>query len=272
VPALARFDTQRLRQCLSNLISNGLKYTRSGGVAVRVRFRAAERNWLDIEVTDTGPGIPPGSEQQIFEPFVRADGQVAGTGLGLAISRALARRLGGDLVLLPSMPGLSGATFLLTIVLDMAVGAPSSTTASPKRSLAGVKVLVVDDLATNRLVAEAHLHDLGATVFCVSGGTEALALLAHEKVDLIMLDMNMPAPDGLETFRRLRSGHGHQAKVPVIAMTANAMAEHRAAYEAAGLTGYLAKPLSTQTLAQVLRDVLPQVENPIQREGDDLDR
>jgi two-component system, sensor histidine kinase len=257
VPSLARFDEQRLRQCLSNLISNALKYTRSGDVTVSMRCTGQVGDYLEITVADTGPGIPRGAEHQIFEPFVRADGQVAGTGLGLAISRALAHRMGGDLVLVPKLAGQPGATFLLTIALASPSVAAGPDTAVEDMRLEGLRVLVVDDLATNRLVVEAHLEDMGATVRCAEGGDAALDLLASEHFDLVFLDMNMPSPDGLETFRRLRAGHGKRPDVPVIAMTANALPEHRATYIAAGLDGYLAKPLSTETLCNTLREVLP---------------
>jgi two-component system, sensor histidine kinase len=256
LPDIARFDVQRLRQCLSNLISNALKYTEVGGVTVHVSCADMTRMMLQIIVADTGAGIPAGAEDEIFEPFVRADVHAAGTGLGLAISRALARAMGGELRLQPSDPMLPGARFVLTIALQ----APLDPHPAPARSadfrIDGLRILVVDDLATNRLVAEAHLENLGATVISAAGGQEALAILARDQVDLVFLDMNMPDPDGLETFRRLRAGHGLRPDVPVIAMTANALPSHRDTYRASGLDGYLAKPLSTDALAMVLHDVL----------------
>lgn len=267
LPGCAAFDAQRLRQCLSNLISNALKYTRQGGVTVHVSCADLADPVLSIVVSDTGPGIPLGSEARIFEPFVRADGQVAGTGLGLAISRALARGMGGDLKLVPANPQQAnphqanphqaGAQFLLTIALRNASASACAKAAADPPGLAGIRVLVVDDLPTNRLVAEAHLADLGATVTAATGGDDSLSILAGARFDLVLLDMNMPGMDGLETFRRLRAGHGLDPGVPVIAMTANALEADRKAYLAAGLNGYLPKPFSTETLALVLRSVLP---------------
>lgn len=256
LPEIARFDAQRLRQCLSNLISNALKYTDVGGVTVDISCSETAQQMLQILVVDTGVGIPAGAEDAIFEPFVRADGHVAGTGLGLAISRALARGMGGDLRLMPADPAVPGARFLLTIAMEPPLEPQIGPHSMPAIRVDGLRVLVVDDLATNRLVAEAHLENLGAVVTCAEGGKEALGILAREKIDLVFLDMNMPDPDGLETFRMLRAGHGLQPGVRVIAMTANALPADRETYRAAGLDGYLAKPLSTDTLATVLQDVL----------------
>ncbi len=263
LPDIVQFDMQRLRQCLSNLISNALKYTREGGVTVHVDSPRGARSVLRIVVSDTGPGIPVGAEAQIFEPFVRAGGQVEGTGLGLAISRALARGMGGDLQLLPKADGQTGAQFVLTIALAPATRAHPETLQQPALRLDGLRVLVVDDLATNRLVAEAHLQHLGATVLLASGGSQALGLLADTPVDLILLDMNMPDPDGLETFRRLRASEGPRQSVPVVAMTADTLEAQRARYQAAGLDGYLAKPFSESTLARTLRTALSQKGMPV---------
>ena len=255
LPDVARFDVQRLRQCLSNLISNGLKYTSRGGVTVDAGCPAGPNKILHIRVSDTGKGIPAGAEAQIFEPFMRAGGQVAGTGLGLAISRALARGMGGDLQLLPNAPGQTGAHFLLTIALGPA-SAQAVGPDAPLLRLDGRVVLVVDDIATNRLVAEAHLGNLGATVLSASGGSDALEVLAHTAVDLVLLDMNMPDPDGLATFRRLRDSPGPSQETPVVAMTADAQVSQREHYLAAGLNGYVAKPFTESTLAAALGTVL----------------
>jgi two-component system, sensor histidine kinase len=255
LPDMARFDVQRLRQCLSNLISNGLKYTMDGGVMVQAGCPNGAMHLLHIQVSDTGPGIPKGAESQIFEPFMRAGGQVAGTGLGLGISRALARGMGGDLQLVPNAPGQTGAHFLLTIALAPAES-QGTIVQGPDIRLDGVDVLIVDDIATNRLVAEAHLGNLGATVLSASGGAEALEILSRTGVGLILLDMNMPDPDGLETFRRLRDRVGPSQNTPVVAMTADAQISQRDRYLAAGLNGYLAKPLTEATLAAAVQTVL----------------
>jgi signal transduction histidine kinase/CheY-like chemotaxis protein len=261
LPEMAHFDAQRLRQCLSNLISNGLKYTPQGGVTVRADYPATGQRVLRIEVSDTGPGIPKGAENQIFEPFMRAGGQVAGTGLGLAISRALARGMGGDLQLLPHAPGQTGAHFLLTIAVDEAAFDAAKLPQAVAR-LDGVCVLVVDDVATNRLVAETHLSNLGATVLSAPGGAEALAVLAKTGVDLVLLDMGMPDPDGLETFRRLRAHPGPSQMVPVVAMTADALVTQQERYLSAGLDGYLTKPCTETTLALTLLTVLGTAKMP----------
>jgi len=244
-PDIARVDDQRLRQCLYNLLSNALKHTSKGGVRVEV---GGGPGLLQIEISDTGAGIDPALRNIIFQPFNRGPGQHSGTGLGLSITRSLAQRMGGDLVLLPSA---SGAVFRLTLALAAATEA--DLPANPKLppvDLTGRHILVVDDIATNRLVAATYLRSFGATVREASSGDEALIQVAGSLPDMILLDMNMPGLSGVQTLHQLRS-LGHE--VPVIAMTADATEAHRAAYLAEGLDGYVAKPLSPEALSLALR-------------------
>ena len=248
LPRAGMLDPQRLRQCLGNLLSNALKYTAQGRVTIRVLRAAPEM--LAIEVSDTGPGIAPDAREAVFAPFHRGPGLESGSGLGLAISRALARQMGGDLVLQPTE---NGARFLLTLQVR-APGAAEIEVPSaplPPLSLAGRRVLVVDDIATNRLVAATYLRLLGAAVLDAASGDDAVAVLRGEAVDLILLDMNMPGLSGLETLRLIREICGHRAP-PVLAMTADATEAHRRRYLAAGLDGYVSKPLSPARLAIAL--------------------
>ena len=248
VPAVARIDGQRLRQCLSNVLSNAIKYTGQGAITVAVRLPDPGR--IAIEVADTGPGVAAALRERIFEPFQRGETQVTGTGLGLSISRTLARRMGGDLVLLP---GDQGARFLLTFALQPAD--PGQSVAPEPQALAdltGKRVLVVDDIATNRLVAITYLRILGATPLEVGSGEDALALLAREVPDVVLLDMLMPGLDGMTSFARIRALPGAAGQVPVIAMTADATEGHRRLYLDAGLNGYVSKPLSPEALSAAL--------------------
>lgn len=184
LPAHAALDSQRLRQCLSNLFSNALKHTRTGGVTLRAE--QAINGDLLISFADTSPGIPQTEAQRLFEPFQRGSGDQPGTGLGLSITRALARSMGGDLHLIHS---LTGAEFHLRLallatpqvshVLESTKDLASATSASST----GLCVLVVDDIATNRLVAKAHLHLNGISVEEANSGAEALVRVQEDGID-----------------------------------------------------------------------------------------
>jgi len=252
VPSAAHADGRRLRQCLSNILSNAVKYTDQGGI--RVTARMAAPDLLEVDVEDTGQGVPADLGEAIFEPFRRGPGGQAGTGLGLTISRTLARRMGGDLVLLPSD---RGARFRLT--LQMRPGDPLAqvVTPLPPLNLRGQRILVVDDIATNRLVAATYLRMFGASVTEADSGEAALQMVAVVAPSAILLDMNMPGLDGVETLQRLRRAEGAVARIPVVAMTADATDIHKRDYLAAGLDGYVAKPLSPDRLAEALRPLLP---------------
>lgn len=240
VPDYAFLDAQRLRQCLTNLISNALKHAAGKGVRIMVDHHDGR---LTVNVADNGPGVPPDLAKTLFEPFRRGNNMRPGLGLGLAISRSLSRQMGGDLTLIPST---SGAVFRLEVSAPIC-GPPPQTEVL---DLKGRRILVVDDVATNRMVAAGLLRALGAEVVGASGGAEALKLLGETEVDLVLLDMAMPGLNGFETFRRLREGPGKG--IPVIAMTAGAMPEQRREIEAAGMDGFLAKPILPEAIAPAL--------------------
>lgn len=252
LPVLALFDAQRLRQCLTNLLSNALKFTASGGAIVCVD--PAPQGRVQITVTDTGPGLPPNSMAHVFEPFFRGTTLQGGSGLGLPISRALARAMGGDLVVCPVE---RGACFCLTIALPPAPPAPAAPQRAIAADLGARRVMVVDDIATNRLVAATYLRILGAQVTEADSGSAALQAISADCPDLVLLDMNMPGLSGAQTMACIRSLPGAAATVPVLAMTADATAAHRAQYMAAGLDGYLSKPLTLEALRAALSDHLP---------------
>ncbi|MDM7931998.1 response regulator [Tabrizicola sp.] len=244
LPSHVLLDAQRLRQCLTNLIGNALKH--AGGSCVRITARH-HGTQLDIEVADDGPGVPAALAEDLFQPFRRGGNAVPGLGLGLAISWTLARQMGGDLVHVPTP---KGAVFRLE--LSAPVSGPPPELAMP--DLTGRCILIVDDIATNRLVASGLVQSLGADAMEAEGGAEALRIVAETPVDLVLLDMAMPGMDGFETFRRLRAGPGRA--VPVVAMTAGAMADQRAAVLAAGLDGFVAKPLLPEALGAILGPLL----------------
>lgn len=245
LPARLVLDPQRLRQCLINLVSNAIKHVTKGGIRLSARF---DGHLLQIDVADTGPGIPAALREAVFEPFRKLSPTAPGTGLGLAISRSLARQMHGDLILLPTA---RGATFRLT-ALALPAAEETTVRATVPPDLAGRTVLVVDDIATNRMVATIALQRLSARVIEAEGGRQALDVLARDRVDLVLLDMNMPELDGFATFRAIRTMQGASARVPVVAMTADAMPAQKAMIEAQGLDGYLPKPLSLDDLHREL--------------------
>ncbi len=264
LPERATLDPHRLRQCLSNLLSNALKFTTTGGVSVAAHLAA--ETLLAVDVRDSGPGIAATEADRIFAPFNRRHRSQSGTGLGLAISRGLARQMGGDLILVPTV---SGACFRLSLMLrpvrapappPLALAGASGTAAAPAGSvapalagaLAGLKVLVVDDIATNRLVASTFLRLLGAIPCEAATGEAALALLREDPADAVLLDMNMPGLSGAGTLAAIRALPGSRGALPVLAMTADTLPEHRKDYLALGLDGFVAKPLTPGLLAEAL--------------------
>lgn len=247
VPTVLLIDGQRVRQCLGNLIGNALKHSTRGAVVVAIRHAKAR---LTIDVSDQGAGVPPELAEKVFEPFFRGTSDTPGVGLGLSISRAVARQMGGDLVIVPTA---QGATFRLTIHAAEAKAQPAPTDTT---DLAGVTVLVVDDIATNRLVAAQLLAVSGARAIEAASGPAALARLAAGGVDAVLLDLMMPGMDGTETLQRIRDQYGRS--VAVVAMTADVLAIHRDDGLRAALDGFLPKPILPETLRTVLSTALRQ--------------
>ena len=256
--AFAEIDPVRLRQCLFNVIGNAVKFTQAGGVEVRLTYLGdgAQRR-LRCEVEDTGIGVPEGARATLFDRFQQADSgttrRFGGTGLGLAISRSLARMMGGELDF-ESREGM-GSTFWFEITAPPAE-APFQHAAHDFSSapLAGLRVLVVDDNRTNRIIGCKSLEALGAEAFAVESGSAAIGAVAQQAFDLILMDINMPDMDGLEATRRLRALGGASAAIPVIALTADVMGHHRSAYLNAGMNGVVPKPFSpSQLLTEIAR-------------------
>ncbi|MCC6921344.1 MAG: response regulator [Alphaproteobacteria bacterium] len=262
LPRRLRFDAGRVKQCVSNLVSNALKFTDRGEVGVRVSMPATdpEAGLLTIRVADSGVGMDEATIARLFAPFTQADASISrrfgGTGLGLSISRRLARMMGGD-VTVTSRPG-EGSTFTLTIRAEPAASGPAARAAAhaaPGKPGA-LRVLVVDDVPLNRKVARLFLESAGHAATEAQDGADALALLAQGPFDVVLLDIQMPGMDGLETLRRIRASGESWSSVPAIALTANAMVGHRETYLAAGMQGYLAKPLDQRDMLGELARVV----------------
>jgi signal transduction histidine kinase/CheY-like chemotaxis protein/HPt (histidine-containing phosphotransfer) domain-containing protein len=261
-PVQVRGDSARLRQILMNLVSNAIKFTPSGSVAVRARREgaAAGGGCFRFEVADTGIGVSPEHARRIFEPFSQADASMTrkfgGTGLGLAISRKLARLMGGDIWL--ARQGDGGAVFCFTVIFETTRGAdrPSdgdariSAVPDGDAATAPRRILLVEDQPANQKVAQGILKKLGHRVDTVDNGREALAALEKKTYDVVLMDIQMPGMDGMAATRRIRSGDGAvlNSGVPIVAMTAHAMKGDRERCLAAGMNAYLAKPISIDRL------------------------
>jgi len=260
VPAAAVVgDLVRIRQVLVNLVGNAVKFTERGGVHVRIDLPAPDR--LRIAVEDSGIGITAEQQARLFQPFVQAEASMSrrfgGTGLGLSISRKLCELMGGDLSV-QSVPG-EGSTF--TMVVQVA-SAPAATAPVAVAAANGAlprfqaRVLVVDDNPVNQQVAKRMLEKLGCSVVLASDGIEAVDKSADGSFDLVLMDVQMPGMDGLSATRAMRR-RDSTAVVPILALTANAIAGDEALCLSAGMNGYLTKPVRLPDLARGVQSMLP---------------
>ena len=242
-------DASRLKQILGNLVSNALKFTHEGGVRLEV---SCDGRQTCIDVIDSGEGVPPENRDRIFEPFVQAHSRSrsqVGTGLGLPISRRLAEAMGGDLTLLRTGP--EGTVFRLTLQLEASDEQPPEDQSQRVFRNPRGRILVVEDNAANRYVAQALLNGLECPATIVEDGNQALELLRNnEEFDLILMDCQMPGIDGFETTRRARRILTRH--IPIIAMTANAMANDRKDCMDAGMDDFLPKPFDRRALNDIL--------------------
>ena len=251
-------DARRIRQVLANLVSNALKFTRHGGVTLRLAFvpRKAGEVLLRYEVEDTGIGIADDFLPRLFQPFTQAtriqSEAFGGTGLGLAICRELAALMNGR-VSARSVAG-QGSTFVFEIPVALAPATASAgpVEATPARQPSPARVLVVDDNAINRKLVERMLAKLGCSAVLAESGPDALRLAEKERFDLVLMDWRMPGMDGLETSRRMKSQWPPEWQVPIVVLTANAMDGDRQLCLDAGMSDYLAKPLQLASLTRVL--------------------
>ncbi|MCS6624851.1 ATP-binding protein [Roseibacterium beibuensis] len=254
VPEAVRTDPLRFQQILFNLLSNAVKFTEEGEIAVSVGWDGAR---LSVAVSDTGCGIPADRLTQVFNSFEQADvgttRRHGGTGLGLSISRKLAEIMGGTLTV-RSAPG-EGSTFTLVLPMQAVEG----EAARPERrvettdTLRGRSILAADDHEVNRRILTLLLEPHGCRLTLVENGAEALEAASKEPFDAILMDMQMPVMDGLEATRRIRES-AVNGDTPVIALTANALDAHRAAWDAAGVHAFLTKPIDPIALAGTLAE------------------
>lgn len=273
LPDMLVGDGLRLRQILINLAGNAIKFTGQGHVEVGVQLLASESDKAKLRfyVEDTGIGIAPDKLQLIFEGFSQAEAattrRYGGTGLGLAISRKLVELMGGDLNV-QSQLGL-GSTFEFVVHLPAlpasVQGVPALQHRAPKQQLAmqslrGLRLLVVEDNLLNQQVAQDLLSRQGAHIRLANDGQEGLqAVVNHpEAFDLVLMDLQMPNMDGLEATRQIRA-HAHLQHIPIVAMTANAMASDREACLEVGMVDHVSKPIDLANLvATILRWTRPE--------------
>jgi PAS domain S-box-containing protein len=252
-------DAPRLRQILSNLLGNAVKFTDQGHVQLTVGAQAAHGAvGLTFQVCDSGIGFDEETAARLFGRFQQADGSITrkygGTGLGLAISRSLAEAMGGQLTA-QGRPG-AGATFTLTLELPRVEGAEAGrceTVACPAPEAAEIgamRVLLAEDHPTNRRLVELILGSAGVELTCVENGAEAVETAQRAEFDLILMDMQMPVMDGLTAIRRIRAleAAGGRVRTPIYSLTANAMPEHARASAEAGADGHLSKPITADAL------------------------
>lgn len=243
-------DSRRIRQILINLIGNAIKFTEKGGVAVNV---SCANDNLVISVADSGIGILPDNVERLFKPFVQADSAInrrfGGTGLGLAISRQLANVMGGDISV--SSKPIKGSTFTLRLPCQGRGAVVRADTLLANSG--GATILVVDDDPVSRKLAGHILKSIGYQPVLVTNGAEAVAAFEPPYPHAILMDMQMPVMDGLTATKAIRNKEGTAcARVPIIALTANAMPGDRELCLAAGMDLFVSKPFKRDALIAVL--------------------
>jgi signal transduction histidine kinase/CheY-like chemotaxis protein len=286
VPATMETDGIRLRQVLANLIANALKFTERGRTSVTLDWEPAvgsSAGTFVAAVTDSGPGIAPELRDVVFEPFVQGDPTIrrahGGTGLGLAISRQLAELLGGRIELSTTVG--EGSTFTVRVPA-VALSAPATEPAAPAPlsdragangaeaaapgsrpavadgALNGLRVLLVEDNDVNRTVAAAMLRRAGLEVMVAISGGEAVELATSIDLDLVLMDLQMPGVDGIEATRRIRAIEVERSRprVPIVAMTGNALADYGDACTEAGMDAFVTKPVTASQLRGVVAQAL----------------
>jgi CheY-like chemotaxis protein len=257
-------DGLRLRAVLENLTDNAVKFTEQGGVRLDVSCEPAPHSQVRLvfTVSDSGPGLTPAEMKRLFRPFAQASEAVGrrhgGAGLGLAFARRIAKAMRGDLTV-ASKPG-QGSSFRLSvpadtvIEADAATGAPAAARGMP---LASLRILCVEDNPYGRIVLNTILTELGHCADFVGTGEAAVEAVAHGRYDAVLIDVTLPGIDGIEATRRIRALGGAAGGIAIVGVSGRANASDEALGRAAGMGGYLTKPLSPSALTRILASLAP---------------
>ena len=270
-------DAVRLRQVVQNLLSNAIKFTATGGVdlVARLEGEAADGGRrLMVEVLDTGCGVPEKVAVQLFTRFTQADSsttrQFGGTGLGLALCRELVGAMGGDIGLRPRPGG--GSCFWFTIPLEAAgrgrtSARPDWAVATAGASTEAMRILAVDDNATNRFVLKTILEAAGHAVQLAENGAQAVQAATEADFDVILMDVHMPVLDGLAATYAIRALGGRRARTPIVAVTAEALPDQIQRAMAAGMDSHVTKPINPARLLAVVASVLGVADSERRKSG-----
>ena len=278
VPDNCMADQLRLRQIIANLFSNAIKFCDQGTVALTVTLATApqpdsQQQALHFCVTDTGIGIPQESQQRLFQPFSQLEAsygkKYGGTGLGLAICRRLVHMMDGEIWLeSPLAQTGTGSAFHFTLRIQTPGAATETALVNPPRpvtnttphfSVKPLQLLVVEDDLTSRYLAITLLKKCGYNVEAVSNGEQALQILKKQSFDFVFMDIQMPDMDGMTVTRRIRADEiaSNRARIPIVAVTSYAMKGDKENCLAAGMDGYIAKPVTKAALVQAIESVIP---------------
>ena len=264
VPDGAIGDAPRLKQVLLNLLGNGVKFTEKGGVTLKLscQMRDEVACRVRFEVQDSGIGIPPSALETVFQPFHQVDSTRSrlrgGTGLGLAISQRIVEAMGGQIEITSRLG--TGSVFSFTLFLPLAPNVPLPVYESDfgllveSSNLSGT-VLLVEDNVVNRMIGAEMLKSFGVDVLEAEDGAQALGTLEKQRVDLVLMDIQMPVLDGYAATRQAREREARLRlpRVPIVALTANAFDEDAALAMAAGMDGHLSKPYSREQLRELVQ-------------------
>jgi CheY-like chemotaxis protein len=259
LPELVIGDAVRIRQLLGYLLSNALKFTEEGEVEVLATWKQAGDHGVEVRIAvrDTGIGITSEQMDLIFRSFQQVESGLArrytGLGMGLALADSLSRLLRATLAV-ESEPN-AGSTFSFTMPLRLPREAPERPSGHPPAMIQPARILVVEDNEVARRIVTHFLERGGYSAHCVEGGQKALDIAAVQKFDLVLMDLQMPGMDGIETCLRLRKVPGYES-VPVFALTANADNDAKSLCLAAGMQGFLAKPIQSAELISVVESHL----------------
>ncbi|MDA1100788.1 MAG: ATP-binding protein [Proteobacteria bacterium] len=257
VPAIINGDPGRLRQILLNLAGNALKFTREGSVGISVEMLDCDDAGVQLrfEVSDTGIGIPEDVQPKLFEKFIQADASTTrdfgGTGLGLAISKQLAEIIGGEIGMNSAVGQGTTVWFTGRFGRQSEIADPAAAMSLAQPAVGTVprlNVLIVEDNYVNQLLATRTLQKLGHRTDIACNGVEAIKAVETLSCDVILMDVNMPVMSGIEATRLIRRMPGARGRIPIIALTANAMKGDKEKFLAAGMNDYVSKPLDRDKL------------------------